>query len=385
MTEARLLRGFELRSLVTADGRLELSLQRVEVPEPGPDQIVVRVEATPVHPSDIGLLLGAADLTTLESKPGAAGGRLTSATVPDARIGLMASRIGLPLPVGNEGAGVVVKAGANVQVLLGKTVALAVGGMYAQYRLADTANCLVLPEGTTAAAGAAAFVNPLTALSFVETMRSEGYKAVVHTAAASALGQMLIRICAADDIPLVNIVRSAEQAAILHEIGARYVVDSSAPDFFAELTDAIAATGATVAFDAVGGGGLAGQILAAMESALSRNATAYSRYGSTTHKRVYIYGSLDVRPTIIDRSAVGMYWGVDSYMLGPFLEKIGKEGRKRLEARIAAELATTFASHFTAEISLAELLSPENLLAVARRATGEKYLVNPSLDPSHES
>ena len=369
------LRGLQLRSLATADGRLELSLQESAIDEPKSDEVVVRVEAAPIHPSDIGLLLGPVDLASLEME-GSADRSITSGKILPERLPMLTPRMGLSMPVGNEGAGTVIKAGSDASALLGNRVALAAGAMYSQYRLVSADQCLVLPDDVSSVEGAAAYVNPLTALSLTDTMRLDGHKALVHTAAASTLGQMLVRICQSDGIPLVNIVRSAEQVTLLRNIGAQYVIDSTSPDFMAELTDAIAATGATVAFDAVGGGPLASQILAAMEAVLSRDA-AYSRYGSTTHKQIYIYGGLDIRPITIDRAAAGMYWGVDSFMLGMFLEKVGLEGRRRLETRIAAELKTTFATSYTATISLAEALLPDNLARIARRATGEKFLITP--------
>jgi len=375
MVEGAPLRGLELRSLMTADGRLELSLQDVDLAAPGADQVVVRMEGTPIHPSDLGLLLGPADLGTIVAS-GSADRPTVSATLPPERMAHLGLRIGQSLAVGNEGAGTVIAAGADAQAMLGKTVALVGGGMYTQYRLMTASECVVLPDGVGAAAGAACFVNPMTALSLVETMRMEGHKALIHTAAASVLGQMLVRICAADGIPLVNVVRSPQQVALLCGLGAAHVVDSSSPSFMHDLVDAIAATGAMVAFDAVGGGDLPNQLLAAMETAINRDVAAYSRYGNTTHKQVYIYGGLDPRPTVIDRS-YGLYFGVAGFMLGAFFQKIGAD-RQRLQNRILAELGTTFASHYAAEISLAEALSPEVIAAYAKRATGEKYLINPA-------
>jgi NADPH2:quinone reductase len=273
----------------------------------------------------------------------------------------------------------VVKAGASpaAQALVGKTVAVFGGSMYSQYRLARAADCLVLPPGTTPAEGASCFVNPLTALGMVGTMRREGHTALVHTAAASNLGQMLNKICLKDGVDLVNIVRSAEQADILTRIGAKHVVDSSRPSFMADLIAALTATGATLAFDAIGGGKLANTILTGMEAAANANAKTYSRYGSTVHKQVYIYGGLDMGPTELNRG-YGMAWGVGGWLLTPFLQKIGPEGANELRARVVAELKTTFASHYVAEISLADVLNPDVARKYNLRGTGAKYLVNPN-------
>ena len=370
------LTGLELRSTVSSDGRLTLSLEPATLTPPGPDELIVRVEAAPINPSDLGLLLGPADLATLE--PGGTPERpLLTAAIPNARMAAMKARLDQSLPVGNEGAGTVVAAGENVAHLLGRKVGMIGGAMFAQYRKIAARDCIPLPEGATAADGASMFVNPLTALSMVETLRIEGHKALVHTAAASNLGQMLNRICIADGVPLVNIVRSEAQAAILREIGATYIVDSSTPDFRDRLTDAIAETGATLAFDAIGGGRLVNTILHAMEAAANRTATEYSRYGSSTFKQVYIYGALDLAPTELDRG-YGFAWSVSGFLLTPFLAKLGMEGVMRLRARVAAELTTTFASHYTATISLAEALDPQIVAAYAKKATGEKFLIDPT-------
>lgn len=370
------LTGLELRSTVSSDARLTLSLEPVTLTPPGPDELIVRIEAAPINPSDLGLLLGPADLSTLE--PGGTPERpLLTAAIPNARMPAMKARLDQSLPVGNEGAGTVVAAGENVAHLLGRKVGMIGGAMYAQYRKIAARDCIPLPEGATAADGASMFVNPLTALSMVETLRIEGHKALVHTAAASNLGQMLNRICIADGVPLVNIVRSEAQAAILREIGATYIVDSSAPDFREQLTDAIAETGATLAFDAIGGGRLVNTILHAMEAAANRTATEYSRYGSSVFKQVYIYGALDLAPTELDRG-YGFAWSVSGFLLTPFLAKLGMEGVMRLRARVAAELTTTFASHYTATISLTDALDPQIVAAYARKATGEKFLIDPT-------
>jgi NADPH:quinone reductase-like Zn-dependent oxidoreductase len=367
----------QLRSLITANGELQLSLRQAKIPEPAADEVVIKVLASPINPSDLGLLLGPADLSTAQAGGTADSPTITAKISPDLMKG-MAARIDQAMTVGNEGAGVVVKAGADAQKLVGKTVAALGGGMYAQYRLVKAAACLVLPEGTTPAEGASCFINPLTALSMVETMRRENHTALVHTAAASNLGQMLNKICQKDGVPLVNIVRNTEQAATLRKLGAKYICDSTSANFMAELTDAVADTGATLAFDAISGGKLANQILIAMEAAINRKQTTYNRYGSPVHKQVYTYGVLDTRPIEIDRSNVGMAWGVGGWLLTYFLEKIGPQATQQLRERIVAELKTTFASHYTAEISLIEALQPAVIGAYNRRATGEKYLINPN-------
>jgi NADPH:quinone reductase-like Zn-dependent oxidoreductase len=370
--------GLQLRSLIKANGELELSLARIPIPQPGQDEVVVRIEGSPINPSDLGLLLGAADVATV-ARSGTADDPIVTAKVPSQLIRAMAGRLDESMPVGNEGAGVVIAAGGSegARALLGKTVAILGGAMYAQYRCVKAADCLLLPPDATAADGASCFVNPLTALGMVETMRREGHTALVHTAAASNLGQMLNKICLKDGVGLVNIVRSAEQASLLRAIGAIHVCDSSLPGFMEELIEALVATGATLAFDAIGGGKLAGQILTAMEIAANRTAVTYSRYGSTVHKQVYIYGGLNTGPTEFNR-AFGMAWGIGGWLLTPFLVKIGPAEGQKLRQRVAAELKTTFASHYTREISLAEALQPEIIAGYAKRATGEKYLINPN-------
>jgi len=369
--------GRQLRSTVTATGELRLELVDFEPGTPGPDEVVVRVEATPINPSDLGLLTGPADLDTLRSE-GTPERPVLVATVPASRLRAMAARLDQSLPVGNEGAGTVIDAGENVRELMGRRVGMLGGAMYATHRRLAARDCIPLPDGTTAAAGASMFVNPLTSLAMVEVMRDEGHRALIHTAAASNLGQMLNRICQADGVPLVNIVRKPEQAALLRDAGARYVVDQSADDFREQLTDAVAGTGATIAFDAIGGGRLANGILHAMEAAANRNAAAYSRYGSDTFKQVYIYGSLDTGPTELDRG-FGFSWAVGGFLLTPFLQKIGRERAGKLRRRVADELITTFASSYSDTVSLAQALDPDTLRRYSRRATGEKYLIDPTL------
>jgi len=370
--------GLQLRSIVKDTGELELSLARVATPEPAADEVVLRVEATPINPSDIGLLFGAADLATLAVR-GTGESTVATARIPEAAMKAMAGRLGQSMPVGNEGAGTVIAAGRSpaAQALLGKTVAVLGGEMYSQYRTVKAELCLPLPAGTSAAEGASCFVNPLTALGMTETMRREGHKALVHTAAASNLGQMLNRICLADRIGLVNVVRKPEQEALLREQGAVHVVSTASPRFVEELTEALVATGATLAFDAIGGGRLAGQILGAMEAALNRTAKEYSRYGSTTHKQVYIYGGLDTGPTELVRN-FGMTWGVGGWLLFPFLQRIGADAAQSLKARVAAELKTTFASHYTRTVSLAGALQADAIADYGRRATASKVLIDPS-------
>ena len=383
MTDQLPASGLQLRSLITSEGELQMSLVDTPVSAPGPDEVLLRVLASPINPSDIGLLFGAADMSTAAFS-GTAAQPVLRARVPERFMKGMAGRVGQSMPVGNEGAGLVIAAGASpaAQALLGKTVAaLAGGGMYGRYRTVKLAQCLMLPEGTSAADAASCFVNPLTALGFVETMRREGHKALVHTAAASNLGQMLNRICQKDGVKLVNIVRKPEQEALLRSIGAMYVCNMSSPNFMEELTQALQDTGATLAFDATGGGKLAGQILNAMEAALNRSAKEYSRYGSTTHKQVYLYGGLDTSPTEFTRG-FGMSWGMGGWLLFPFLQRCTPETVAALKQRVANELKTTFASSYAKTISLPEALTASAVAAYGQRSTGAKYLIDPSLGAS---
>jgi NADPH:quinone reductase-like Zn-dependent oxidoreductase len=370
--------GLQLRSLVTKSGVLEVSLVSVPTPEPGPDEIVIRVEATPINPSDIALLLGPVDMNTAKQS-GTAASPVLTANILERAVPALAARFDQSMPVGNEGAGTVVKAGSSpaAQALMGKMVAVASGSMYSQYKLAKAVEVLVLPSGTTAQQAASCFVNPLTALSMVEVMRREGHKALVHTAAASNLGQMLNKICLKDGVSLVNVVRSAEQAKILKDIGAKIVLDSTSPRFMAELIEAVGATEATLAFDAVGGGMMASNLLTAMEAAAAARMTAYNRYGSNTFKQVYIYGVLDTSKTELTRT-FGFSWSVSGWLLTPFLQKIGMADVMRLRQRVVAELTTTFASHYTKEISLRDVATLAVAQAYNKRATGEKYLINPT-------
>ncbi|MDE1995134.1 MAG: zinc-binding dehydrogenase [Rhizobiaceae bacterium] len=365
----------EIRSTISREGRLELKLEEAIIPELADDEVLVRVEAAPINPADLLVLFGPASLATVEAG-GSAARPLVTVEVPSSRLADIAARLGQSLRVGNEGAGVVVKAGRDVEVFLGRTVALR-DGMFAHYRVARAADCMVFGEGVTPRQAASASINPMTVLAMVETMRREGHTALVHTAAASNLGQMLNRVCLADGIPLVNIVRNAEQVEILREIGASYVIDSTSPTFDDELTRAIGETGATLAFDAIGGGTVAATILTSMEKALTLKASTFSRYGSATHKQVYIYGLLDPGPKIIAGN-MGAAWGVGGWLMSWYLQKLGADTVKRLRDRVIAEITTTFASRYTAELSLAEALLPEMIAAYTKRATGAKYLIVPT-------
>lgn len=370
--------GLQIRSTIKKNGTLELSLARVATPQPKAGEVIVRIDAAPLNPSDMGLLFGGADMTTAEAS-GSTDSPVVTAKVSPAVMAAMAGRVDESLPVGNEGAGLVIQAGASpaAQALIGRTVAVIGGAMYAQFRCIEARECLPLPAGTTAAEGASCFVNPLTALGMVGTMRLEGHTALVHTAAASNLGQMLVKLCLADNVGLVNIVRKQEQVDLLKKLGATHVCDSTSPTFRQDLTDALVATGATLAFDATGGGRLAGQILTAMEIAANATAKEYSRYGSVIHKQVYMYGGLDRSPTEFVRN-FGAAWGIGGWLLTPYLQKIGFEAAQKLRERVAAEVKTTFASTYTAEVSLAEALQLSAIAVYGKQATGEKYLINPN-------
>ena len=369
----------EIRSTVTSEGNIELSITQAELPIPSADEVLIKVEAAPINPSDLGLLLSfAADLSSI-STSGKEDETVTSMKIHPALMGSMKPRLDQSMQAGNEGAGVIVNAGENVKELIGKTVGLAGGAMYSQYRCVPAASCLVMDEGTSPAEAASSFVNPLTALSFIETMKMENHTALVHTAAASNLGQMLVKICIADEIPLVNIVRKSEHVELLKNLGAEYVCNTSDESFMNDLVAALVATGATLGFDATGGGNngeLPGQILSAMEIAANKTAKEYSRYGSDTYKQVYIYGGLDQSPTVLKR-AYGMSWGLGGWLLTPMIGRIGMEKFGQMRMRVAKEIKTTFASSYAEEISFEEMLQPETIKSYAKQATGKKYLVNP--------
>jgi NADPH2:quinone reductase len=364
----------QITSTVTDAGKLEIAITEYERPVPGDNEVLIQVEATPINPSDLGLLIGPGDINTLKAEDSK-----IIMDVPEAIMGAMKPRLNKPMPVGNEGSGVVIEAGANAQELLGKVVSVVGGGMYSQYRCLPAASCMVMNEGTEPRDCASSFVNPLTALGMVETMKMEGHTALVHTAAASNLGQMLVKICLDDGVQLVNIVRKQEHVDLLKSLGAGFVCNSSDDDFMEQLTSAITETKATLAFDATGGGELAGKILNCMEVAARKNATEYSPYGSTEHKQVYIYGALNQSGiTLPNNRSFGMYWGIGGFLLTPFLGKVGFEKVGELQARVANEIKTTFASKYTQEVSLEKALTLESLMVYAKQATGEKFLINPN-------
>lgn len=369
--------GLELRSTASEDGKLTLTLEEITLDPPGDDEVIVRVEAAPINPSDLGLLLGPADVSTLTAS-GTADRPVLTFDVPKERLGGVRARLGQSLPVGNEGAGTVVAAGKGAEALEGRKVGMLGGAMYATHRKLKTRDVVPLPDGASVQDGAAMFVNPLTALGFVETMKAEGHKAIVHAAAASNLGQMLQKICLKDGIPLVNIVRSEAQEKILRDIGAPHVLNMKDADFRARLVDALVETGATLAFDPIGGGTLGSDLVQSMEQAASRSMKEYSRYGSNTFKQLYIYGALDTGPTVLNRLAFGFQWSVSGWLLTPFMAKAGAEVVGRMRQRVVDELTTTFASGYTATIGLAEALQPDVLRAYEKKATGEKYLIDPS-------
>lgn len=367
----------QLVSTISADNKLTLSLQDIDMPQPSSDEVVVRIEAAPLNPSDQAVLFSAADMSTA-TQSGTEERPVITADVPAQFMPALKTRVGKDTPVGNEGAGTVIAAGSSpaAQALMGKTVAVIGGGTYRQYLSANVQSCLVLKDGTTAKEGASSFVNPLTALAMVETMRAEGHKAIIHAAAASSLGQMLNRICMADGIDLINIVRKEEQETLLRDMGAKYVVNSSKDSFLADLTAAIVETGATIAFDPIGGGKLASDILNCMETAITRDVEEYNVYGSNTFKQVYVYGGLNRGPITLNRN-FGFAWGVNGFLLFNALGKLGTETVMSMRKRVAEEITTTFASRYTHEVSLAEALQLDSIAAYSKQATGEKCLITP--------
>ena len=369
----------QLTSTITENATIEIGLRDIEVPKPGADEVLIEVKASPINPSDLGTLVGAGDLTSIRVE-GEGDHAKVIMDIPESVMWAMKPRIGKPLPVGNEGSGIVTEAGENAKHLIGKVVSAVGGGMYAQYRVLPAMACIEMPDDIEPKDCASSFVNPLTALGMIETMKSEGHSALIHTAAASNLGQMLVKICLADNIPLINIVRKPEQVDLLKSLGAEYVCNSSDDNFKDSLVEAIKATNATLAFDATGGGELGGRILSCMEIALRANMKEFSPYGSTQHKQVYIYGALNQSGiSLPNNRSFGMYWAIGGWLLTPFLENAGMEKNIELRQRVSSEIKTTFASSYTKEISLAQALSLDEMMVYGSIATGKKYLINPSL------
>lgn len=363
------------RSRISAQGELTLTLDDVALPEPTADEVIVRVDAAPINPADLGLLFGPADRASLvfeqhDGKPSIRG------RVPDSRLATVQARLDQALPLGNEGAGMVIAAGIDAQHLLGRVVALR-DRMFTTHRLAKAADCLPMRDGISAEQAAAALINPMTALGMVETLRREGHRGLIHTAAASNLGQMLVKLCLADGIPLINIVRHPEQVDLLRALGATHVLDSSAPGFNTALIDAIEATGATLAFDAIGGGSTADTLLAAMEAALLRTTGGYSRYGSPVHKQVYVYGMLDPSPRVLS-GGYGMAWGIGGWLMSWCLASLDEADRQRLRERVIAEIDTTFASQYALRLPLAQALSADAVKVYGTPRTGQKVLLLPN-------
>ena len=370
-------KNIQLVSTISDDNKLTLSLKDIEMPQPGADEVVVRIEAAPLNPSDFGVMFSAADMSTAVQS-GTEQNPIVTADVPAKFMPALKTRVNKNTPVGNEGAGIVVAAGSSpaAQALMGKMVAVIGGGTYRQYHCVNVKSCLELKEGTTAKEGASSFVNPLTALAMVETMRAEGHKAIIHAAAASSLGQMLNRICMADGIDLINIVRKEEQEKLLRDMGAKYVVNSSSDTFIADLTAAIVETGATISFDPIGGGQLSSDILNCMEAAITADVEEYNVYGSSTFKQAYIYGALNRGPITLNRN-FGFAWGVNGFLLFNALAKLGTETVMSMRKRVAEEITTTFASSYTHEVTLQEALQLQSIAAYGKQATGEKYLITP--------
>jgi NADPH:quinone reductase-like Zn-dependent oxidoreductase len=366
----------QLFTHISSSGELTLSMQEKEVPKPKSHEVIVRVEAAPINPSDMFPMFGPANLKEASyDKESLA----LSAPVDQSMLSKVKSRLDQTLPIGNEGAGTVVEAGDSeaAQALMGKTVAILSGASYSQYCCVPAKSCIVHKQDTSAKQAASSFVNPLTALSMIETMHLEGHSALVHTAAASSLGTMLNKLCLKDNIPLVNIVRKQEQVDLLKKAGAKYICNSSEDSFKDDLYHAIEQTGATLAFDAVGGGKLASHILNAMEMVGSKDASGLNTYGSGDNKQVYIYGGLDMSPTILNRS-FGMTWGVGGWLLMRVLSKLDQDRIKALHKRVADEINSTFKLDFSQEITLEEAMQPDVIACYNAKKTGDKYFINPS-------
>ena len=364
----------QMQSCVHDNGTVECTLIEVEVPDPGPDEVLVAIEAAPINPSDLGLMFGAADLSTVRATE-RDGQPAVLLDVPDAAMRAMGPRIGHWLAVGNEGSGRVIAAGESeaAQALMGQRVGMFGGEMYAEHRCLPASQCMAFPERITAEQAASCFVNPMTALGFMETRLMEGQRAIVHTAAASNLGQMLVRLCQADDVPLVNIVRSDEQVELLRSMGVEWALNSQSESFMKDLISALVATGATLAFDAVGGGRGVNRILTAMEIAAAQTGP-WSRYGSEEPKQAYIYGQLDLTATELTRG-YGWVWSVSGWLLTPFMKRAGVDVVARMQKRVLDEIDTTFVSHYSSRISLTEAITVDAVMDYGARKTGQKTLL----------
>ena len=369
----------QLFTTVTEDGKSILSIEPYDVPEPKEHEVIVRMEAVPINPSDLGLLTAAANMDTVRSET-VDGHSALVADVDPVMQPFFKGRAGKKLAAGNEGAGTVVAAGSSdaAQALMGKVVTIVGGEMYRTHRVMPAMMCVPLPDGAPAREGASLFVNPMTAQGFLNTMRAEGHEALVHTAAASNLGQMLAKLCLKEGVPLVAIVRSDAQKKILTDIGLTHVIDSSKDDFMEQLIAALAETGATLGFDAIGGGKMASYILTAMEKAAAVRGAEFSVYGSTVNKQVYIYGRLDTGETILG-GGLGLYWGVGGWLLTPHLEKVGGERMMEMRMYTVEERNGIFKSDYSSEISLMDMIDPEIAKGYEKKATGEKVLVNPAM------
>ena len=368
------MKTLQMQSCVHENGTVECAVKEVEVTEPSGDEVLVEIDAAPINPSDLGLMFGAADPSSAQETE-RDGQPAIVLEVPPAAMRAMAPRIGHWMPVGNEGSGRVIAAGEDesAQALLGKRVGMFGGEMYAGYRCLPSGQCLAFPDAISAEQAASCFVNPMTALGFLETREMEGQKGIVHTAAASNLGQMLVRLCQADDIPLVNIVRSEEQVQLLTSMGAQWVLNSQSDEFMKELVDALVATGATLAFDAIGGGRLVNRILTAMELAAAQTGP-WSRYGSEEPKQAYIYGQLDLGATELTRG-YGWVWSVSGWLLTPFMKRAGPDRVGRMRERVLREIDTTFESRYSSRISLQNAMTAEAAKAYGARKTGQKTLL----------
>ena len=368
------MKALQMQSCVHENATVECALVEITIPDPKPDEVVVAVEAAPINPSDLGLMFGAADLSTVQEVE-RNGQPALLLDVPAAAMRAMAPRVGHWMGVGNEGSGRVIAAGDGeaAQALLGQRVGMFGGEMYAAYRCLPAAQCIEFPDTISAEQAASCFVNPMTALGFLETRDMESHGAMVHTAAASNLGQMLVRLCQADKIPLVNIVRSEAQVTLLRDMGAEWVLNTQSEQFMPELIKALKATGATVAFDAIGGGRLVNRILTAMEVAAAQTGP-WSRYGSEEVKQAYIYGQLDMSATELTRG-YGWVWSVSGWLLTPFMNRAGPDCVARMRKRVVDEIDSTFLSHYSSRLSLQASLSATAVADYGARKTGQKTLL----------